>query len=253
MRRFFTKIATALKLIVLFAIIGLVIAGSLAWSIYNESFANPNFIFSGNSIIDDAEYQIYLSKITATNLLDDDFTELADKIESHPYVAGVRVSKHFPNNVLVEISERYPVALINSNPLLLVDNISTVLPFRSNSFDFQIPIISNFDIDSKAMPLGEQTDLPNIVEAVAFLNRLKIEYPQLYDNLSEFRINDHAEYELILDDEPTKIVIGNSMAWSKILILQEFERNIRSHKNLSDYVYLDLRYNNQVITKERRV
>ena len=253
MLKLFTKIATALKLIVLFTIIGLVIAGSLAWSRYNESFANPNFIFSGNSIIDDAEYQIYLAKITATNLLDDNYTELAEKIESHPYVAGVRVSKHFPNNVLVEISERYPVALINSTPLLLVDNACTVLPFRSNSFDFQIPIISNFDIDSKKMSLGEQTNLPNIVEVVAFLNRLKIEYLQLYDNLSEFRINDHTEYELILEDEPTKIVIGNSMAWSKILILQEFERNISGHKNLSDYVYLDLRYNNQVITKERRV
>jgi len=253
MHKVLNKILELIEMVLVVTVITLVIIGSLSWAKIKRSYENPNFIFSGNSIVNDSEYQTYLAKITATSLIDDSYTELASKLEEHPYVAGVRISKHFPNKVLVEISERYPVALINSSPLLLVDNKSTVLPFRSNSFDFQIPIISNFNIDKKLMPLGKQAESMDIIDAVKFLNRLKIEYPELYNNLSEFRINEYDEYELILEDEPTKIAIGNSMAWSKILVLQEFEKNINGQKSLSDYVYLDLRYNNQVITKERQV
>ena len=251
MHKSLIKLLNVVKLIVLVAIITLVIVGSLSWAKLKQSFENPNFIFSGNSIVDDSEYQSYLAKITANNLIDDNFAELASKIEEHPYVAGVRVSKHFPNQIFVEISERYPVAIVNSNPLLLIDNKSTVLPFRSNSFEFRIPIISNLEIDNNSIVLGKQTTSDNILEATKFLNRLKIEYPELYNNLSEFRLNSYNEYELILEDEPTKIVLGNSISWSKILVLQEFEKNIAGQKLLTDYVYLDLRYNNQVITKER--
>lgn len=251
MHKSLIKLFDVIKIVVLVSVITLVIVGSLSWVKMKQSFDDPNFIFSGNSIVDDSEYQTYLAKITATNLIDDDYAALADKIEEHPYVAGVRVSKHFPNQVLVEISERYPVALINSSPLLLIDNKSTVLPFRSNSFDFRIPIISNFEIDKNSMPLGERTTAHTILEATEFLNRLKIEYPELYDNLSEFRLNNYNEYELILENEPTKIVIGDAISWSKILVLKEFEKNIAGQKVLTDYVYLDLRYNNQVITKER--
>ena len=155
------------------ASITLLVVGSLSWAKFKQSYNNPNFIFSGNSIVDDSEYQTYLATITATNLIEDNYTELSKKIEEHPYVQGVRVSKHFPKGILVEISERYPVAIINSNPLLLIDNKSTVLPFRSNSFDFQIPIISNFDIDKEMMPLGEQTSSDDAIKAVQFLNRIK--------------------------------------------------------------------------------
>lgn len=252
MHKSLTKIIGIAKIVCLFAIIILLVFGSLSWAKYKQSFDNPNFIFNGNSIVDDSEYQSYLAKITATNLLYDNYAELATKIEEHPYVSGVRVSKHFPNGILVEISERYPVALINSDPLLLIDNVSTVLPFRSNSFDFQIPIISNFKLDKKLMPLGKKTASEDAVMAVQFLNRIKIEYPELYDNLSEIRFNENDEYELILEDMPTKIVIGDSISWSKILVLKEFEKNITGQKSLTDYVYLDLRYNNQVITKERQ-
>ena len=207
MHKILKKFLNVIKVLSIVSIMILIIVGSFLWSRLKGSYEDTNFIFSGNSIVNDSEYQVFLAKITASNLLDDNFSNLAEKIEQHPYVSGVRVSKHFPNNVLVEISERYPVALINSSPILLVDNKSTVLPFRSNSFDLQIPIISNFDIDNESMPMGSKTESKHIEQAVHFLNRLKLEYPELYDNLSEFRLNDYDEYELILEDEPTKIVL----------------------------------------------
>ena len=142
--------------------------------------------------------------------------------------------------------------MISSSPLLLIDNQNTVLPFRSNSFDFQIPILSNFDISDELFTIGKKTTSSEAIDVVQFLNRTKIEYPQLYKNISELRIGKFSDYEIILLEEPTIIVMGKSITWSKMLVLQEFEKSIIGQKTLTDYSYLDLRYDNQVITKERR-
>jgi len=253
MPKYFKYIIKALITTSALLALGSLFWGSFSWAEYTQLFKNPNIVFSGNSIVDESEYRSFLLKEYGSNIFTEDLSAISNRIEEHPYIAGVRVSKHFPKVILIEVSERYPVALINNNPLLLIDNNNVVLPFRSNSFDYQIPILSNFKITNDLYPVGKQTLSPVAIDVVQFLNRIKKEYPQLYQNLSEVRLSKYNDYELILAEEPTKIVIGKSMTWSKILVLKEFEKSVSGRKSLTDYAYLDLRYDNQVITKERQV
>ena len=252
MHKYFNKIIKVLIITISITTIATLVWGSFSWAEYTQLFKNPNIVFSGNSIVDESEYRSFLLKEYGSHIFTEDISAISSRIEKHPYVAGVRVSKHFPKGILIEVSERYPVALINNNPLLLIDNNSIVLPFRSNSFDFEIPILSNFKITDDLYPVGKQTLSPIAINVVQFLKRINKEYSQLYENLSEVRLSKYNDYELILSEKPTKIVIGKSITWSKILVLKEFEKNIIGHKSLTDYVYLDLRYDNQVITKERQ-
>ncbi len=253
MHKYLKNITKGIIITCAFSAIGTLVWGSFSWAEYTQLFNNPNIVFTGNSIVDESEYKSFLLNEYGSNIFTKDLSAISNRIEEHPYVAGARISKQFPKGILIEISERYPVALINTNPLLLIDNNNTVLPFRSNSFDFQIPILSSFEITNDLFPVGKQTLSPIVINVVQFLNRIKKEYPQLYQNLSEVRLNKYDDYELILAEEPTKIVIGKYMSWSKILVLKEFEKSIRGRKSLTDYAYLDLRYDNQVITKERQV
>ncbi len=252
MHKYFNKIIKVLIITISITTITTLVWGSFSWAEYTQLFKNPNIIFSGNSIVDESEYRSFLLKEYGSHIFTEDISAISSRIEQHPYVAGARVSKHFPKGILIEVSERYPVALINNNPLLLIDNNSIVLPFRSNSFDLEIPILSNFKITDDLYPVGKKTLSPIVINVVQFLKRINKEYPQLYENLSEVRLNKYNDYELILSEKPTKIVIGKSITWSKILVLKEFEKNISGRKSLTDYAYLDLRYNNQVITKERQ-
>ncbi|MBU0528255.1 FtsQ-type POTRA domain-containing protein [bacterium] len=254
MHKYFNKIIKILITACTFTALVTLVWVSFSWAEYTQLFENPNIVFAGNSIVDEAEYKSFLLKeYYGSNIFTEDLSAISNRIEEHPYIAGVRVSKHFPKGILIEVSERYPVALINHNPLLLIDNNNVVLPFRSNSFDYQIPILSNFEFTDDLFPVGKQTLSTAAIDVVQFLNRIKKEYPQLYQNLSEVRLSKYNDYELILVDEPTKIVIGQSITWSKILVLKEFEKSISGRKTLTDYAYLDLRYDNQVITKERQV
>ena len=252
MNKLMSKFKVSFSIIITLTIIGILIYGSLSWARYSHLFQKHSIVILGNSIIDDSEIRNIILQEIGTDLLTEDISSLTSKIEEHPYIAGARVSKHFPTGILVEISERYPIAMINHNPLLLLDHYGTIIPIRKNSFDLQVPIVSNLDISDEEIEIGEKTSSIKIDDIVKFINRVHLDYPKLYKNLSEIRLSDNNDYELILEEEPTKIVIGKSIEWSKMIILKEFEKNLKGRKSLTDYVYLDLRYDNQVITKERR-
>ena len=83
------------------------------------------------------------------------------------------------------------------------------------------------------------------------ITRILDYYPALYSNISEVTLNANDEYVIILAQYPTKVILGNTNVWTKIQILVKFEHSLRKKRQLSDYKYLDLRYDNQVIAKER--
>ena len=49
---------------------------------------------------------------------------------------------------------------------------------------------------------------------------------------------------------PTKIFLGKYNTLGKIEILKNFEQTVKETKKITDYAYLDIRYDNQVIAKE---
>ena len=83
------------------------------------------------------------------------------------------------------------------------------------------------------------------------ITRILDYYPALYSNISEITMNANDEYVIILARYPTKVILGNADVWDKIQILGKFEHSLSNKRQLSDYKYLDLRYDNQVIAKER--
>ncbi len=58
------------------------------------------------------------------------------------------------------------------------------------------------------------------------------------------------DLNIILAEYPTQIFLGENHIWTKIEILKIFETELQP-KKLSDFSYLDMRYNNQVIAKNR--
>jgi hypothetical protein len=100
--------------------------------------------------------------------------------------------------------------------------------------------------------IGEPTKSKNISESVTYIKYIKNTYPELYQNLSEFRLNQHEEFELILEKEPTLVILGKSNIKNRLDILQEFDKILPPSREITNYRYLDFRYENQVIAREWR-
>ena len=238
-------------------IIMLLIYASFSWSSYTKLSQlidirkNIKISVSGSSIVSDEEFYSQLEILKGIELEEINLREVSLLIESNPYVKAARVSRQYPSTLSIEIVGREPVAMLNIDPILMLDREGIILPDKGKSNDFIIPCLSGFNPAKELYPAGQQTISVKVQETMELITKIVDTYPSLYSNISEVTLNANDEYVIILADYPTKVILGNIDIWSKIEILRKFKNSLKNMRQLSDYKYLDLRYTNQVIAKER--
>ena len=227
------------------------IYASFWWSSYIRMSHLQQIKISGYSIISEEDHQIQLKPLMGIELEELNLREVSLLIESHPYVKAARVSRQYPATLSIEIVERQPVAILNVDPVLMIDREGIILPDKGQVNDFLVPCLSGFNPAKELYPAGQQTVSVKVQETMNLITRILDYYPVLYSNISEVTMNANDEYVIILAEYPTKVILGNTDVWAKIQILGKFEHSLSNKRQLSDYKYLDLRYDNQVIAKER--
>ncbi len=226
------------------------IAGAYTWSSKINLLKVEKIRIRGNTIITDREI---LDLITGTNdesLFDIDRHSIRKAIEVHPYVAAARLSRRFPHLLKVEIVERKPIAMVNLDELILLDKNGIVLPAVPRIFEFQIPALSGFNSEKGLYPIGEQVLSIKLKKTITILDKIQMNYPGLFIELSEITLNKEDEFTFILTSNPTVINFGDKDITRKLVTLMAFKNSLSGKKALTDYSYLDLRYAKQIIAKE---
>jgi len=223
---------------------------AFSWASFTDFLVVEETRIHGHSIIKENEYRSLLGPIDGQKMNRIEIDDIRIAIESHPYVQAARVSRQFPNRVNIENLERKPIAIIRINPPVLIDSEKIVLPIENNNVEYEVPSLSKFNSAKSLYPLGKPTLSQNVIDAVSYINHIKINYPNLYENLSEVRLNLQEEFELILAEEPTIVTLGKLNITEKLYILQEFDLTLPFQRKLTDYRYIDLRYKNQIVARE---
>ena len=162
---------------------------------------------------------------------------------------AVRVSKHYPGAIKIEIVERKPIAIINNKVQLMIDDNAIVLPNNTTIENSLIPVLSGFNPATDLYPLGQITYSIKVKEAIEILAYIKNNYSDFYDEISELTINKDDEYEIILSEEPTRVILGKNNISKKIKILKNFDKAL-GQRQLTSYRLLDMRYSKQLIAME---
>ena len=230
-----------------FGFIAICIASS-NWAKYNNSLQINNIYFHGNEFLTNKRLKNILNSIEMDNIHLINLTEISKLLEKDFFIEAVRASKHFPNKLEIEIIEREPIAVINIDEPLLIDRNGIILPKNEIANKKLIPFLSGFNQNKNFYNLGKKTTSKKMQEAIALLKELKIEYPKLYNNLSELTLNNSNEFVMILLDYPTKVNLGSKKINNKLEIIQNFESMLKE-ENLSTFASIDLRYKNQIITQ----
>ena len=116
--------------------------------------------------------------------------------------------------------------------------------------DLSLPILTNFKTNPELYQKGSKTASTNAMNSVELMKYTKDSHPLIYDNIYEFVFNEDSEYEIILKNGRTKILLGSKNLSNKIMYLDLFQKTIKEEKNITDFKYIDLRYDEQVIVKE---
>ena len=223
---------------------------SFFWAEQKYTFNNPTLFINGTSILSHTYYTGYLVnsiEVGNTNLKPN---KILDELYKHPYIEAARLSYRYPDKIIIEISERAPLAIVNNDPKIMLDKDCFILPNIENINNYNIPILSRYNTDPGLYPIGKQALSVKIKDTISWLKALNERYPDLYHNISEITLANDDEIILILAEYPTKIMLGKENTLYKIELLKRFEETLKNKKEITDYAYLDMRYNNQVIVKE---
>ena len=235
---------------ILFVIIK-IISYSVNW-IEDEKKLFPKILnIYGNKILSVEEILDLANISNNKSLLKIDLISIQEKIQIHPYVKIAHLSREFPNQININIKERVPLAYLNLDEYLVIDNDGIIMPLRNGIIEFNIPTLTGFNSEKSLYPIGFKCISTKTLEAVEKLNFTKKLFPELIRNLSEFTINQNDHFEMILVEKPTKIIFKNSYFEDQIFLLKKFNDLINKTKSLEDYKYVDLRYKNQIVVRER--
>ena len=243
-----------IRMIISFISVSMVIAliwTAFWWSEFRNLLVIDQVKFGKTTVLESRVYEATLGNIIGINPEQIRLNDISDLMESHPYVKAARVSHQYPGTIQIEILERQPIALLKMDPMVMLDAEGVVLPTLNNFGDFNLPVLTNFNPEPELYPAGEKALSVKVRECIDWLSRIQVEYESLYDNLSEMKMTSTNEMELILADHPTRIYLGQDQLWARIEILKQFEEELGS-KKISDFSYLDMRYENQIIAKGRR-
>ncbi len=225
---------------------------SYFWEKEKYSSYKPTVMIEGYSVLDNDYYLKYLESSISNEIFKLNSKDIIDKLYQHPYISAARVSYRYPDKLIIEIRERTPFARLNNNldGTILLDENCFVLPIIEGLDNYSLPILSRFNSDPTLYPIGEKSLSFKIRDTINWLKKLNQKYPDLYQSISEIFLANNDEINLVLTENPTRIMLGNENTHYKIDLIKHFQKTLNNKKEITDFAYLDMRYNNQVIVKE---
>ncbi len=231
------------------AVIGILIIVANNWR--NKTFVNKITI-KGNLTLSESEI-LTAAGLAADSLINLDELNLAfirDRIAKHPEIKRVVVSKEPPSELIIEVSEKKPIAvLVKNTELNLIDDDREVFSIRNFEKVFDLPVINGLDESRK----DYKSDLDI---AVNFIKSAYAKGKYIQNQISEINMSDSTRLTVFSNDRPTvfyfpKISRESESAEiysAKLGVFKKFIDDEIIKKNLN-CEYVDLRFSNQIIAK----
>jgi len=246
---------TILALIVLFIIVSVMM--SVKWRSDNNL---EKITITGNyTILREEILNAARLKDTVVGSDEINIDIIQDRIMKQPEVKKVFVSKELPGELKIEIIERRPVAILNSeNEMKLIDDELEVFPFKNFNKMYDLPIVSGVRIESSLDPKKKYNKEDLRVALFIILNSYK-ESRVMYNNISEINLSDTGKVIIYLTEDSSPVYFPREMnvsisnkeyqdlLKSKLFVFDNYLKQSLDNHLKKNVNYVDLRYSNQIV------
>jgi len=230
-----------------------VIIGAWKWCHFIQLFKIAQVEIEGISIVTTETVRELSGINDLSTLFSVDLRSAQERLEQSPYIKAAIVSRRFPGTLVILIRERVPVCFLNQRDLFLVDQEGYLMPVPDTRLNGNLPLINGFQSDTVRHCAGSLIANPQLLELVHLIARTGEESPLLYNSISEVLRTEDGQCVIYSTRGGTPVFLGSGNIAEKFRILAHFQHLLRYRRDLSDYQYVDLRWNKQVIVKERRL
>jgi cell division protein FtsQ len=169
-------------------------------------------------------------KVDTTRSVWDPLEPLVARVAGHPQVASVAVSRKLPGTLVVDVTERRPVALVQIGPeLRAVDERGVRLPLDPSRTPVDVPVVLSAPRDT-------------VYHLLATMQR---DAPVLYARVSSVRSSAPGELVLQLAGLPVRAMTTVTLA--RLSDIEPVERDLARRRLRA--AELDLRFRDQVIAR----
>ncbi len=189
-----------------------VILGFLSWNIFYFIFTSSWFnikviTINGNNYIENDIILTQGGLENPINIFHFDTEISCEKLLKNPWIKDIFIKKIYPKQIVINIEERKPGALLYSNSFYYLVTVEGVILTKTNEFnnEFNQFVITGLNIDSKKP--GEIIQDNAYTEAQKVIYALKNLFP---DQFSKIEVISKEEFILFHRHNDLKVRIGNA-------------------------------------------
>jgi cell division protein FtsQ len=228
----------------LVVVVGLIVSANL----WKASLRVQRVTVEGNRIVETAEIMQLVRIQKNTQLQDIDLTAVRKDILSHHFIKDAVVERDLPATLKITITERLPLAIVNSAEILYLDEDGVVLPHSISKQLFDLPVLSGISPEITLAP-GGTINNPDVHEALQILATSKLVSKELYHLISEVRLRSGGDIVLYAAEWGVPIIFGRGDIANKLVRLEAFWNDIVREKGSQRLQYVDLRFDDQVVVR----
>ena len=241
----FFKVAFPLFSVGVLGLIGYIFLSYLCTSPY---FSVQQVIVNGEKGLTDMEVLNMARIDIGMNILTINLKEASKRIVQHPWIESAQIKRKLPQKILIRITERDPVALINLDRLYLIDKQGVIFKEIGPEDTFNLPVLTG--LESVDFAANESVSKRLIEKALTVMNEIDREKVLCIDELSEINMDPLSGLTLYTMKDATQIKLGFNDYNRKLDRLKKVIDDLQNRYKKADYI--DLAYGEKVYVKFER-
>ena len=209
-----------------------------------ELLAVDRVVVQGHRRLSEAELDELKGSVRGQSLLLVDLQHFRASVLESPWVASVTVRRLLPSTLEVHIVEREPIAIARlGRQLYLVDGSGVIIAqYGPQHAEFDLPIVDGMGM------AGSMIDPVRAQLVGRFMGALAAR-PELRRSVSQVDVSRDNNVAVILDGDSTMLYLGDDQFVERLRTYLEIRPTLA--ERMSDVDYVDLRYGQKVIVKDR--
>jgi cell division protein FtsQ len=204
-------------------------------------------VMDGHRRLSQEEVDSLQDSVRGKSLLLVDLEAFRERVLVSQWVASVTVRRVLPSTLEVHIVEREPVAIARlGQQLYLVDGTGVIITqYGPQHADFDLPIVDGMGAgDTKNLSID-----PARAQLVGRFMGALATRPELRRSVSQVDVSRDGNVAVLLDGDSTLLYLGDDQFVDRLRTYLEIRPTLVERMNDVDYV--DLRYGQRVIVKDR--
>ncbi len=176
---------------------------------------------------------------------------IARKLRRSPFIKSASATYSLPSTLHITVQERRPIAFVYDDRLRLIDDEGVLLPIPKNRHRvWDLPLIQGFS--GSAGQTGQRTEQAKILKAVEVLQYVRFIKSPVNPIIAAIDVQNPKTMYLTLVKGGARVRFDGQKYQDELYVLSQYIQNYLNWAQLADIEYIDLRFADRLIIKNKR-